>query len=80
MPAWADIPDTSSSLEEEAEYHDVQQHIHQAIQALPSQFRPVVLLCYVAQLSYTEIGQMLNMAEATARLYFRRVKPLLRAA
>ena len=80
MPAWADIPDTSSSPEEEAEYHDVQQHIHQAIQALPPQFRPVVLLRYAAQLSYAEIGQMLNMAEATARSYFRRVKPLLRAA
>ncbi len=80
IPAWAAIPDTSPSPEEVAEYHDIQQRIHQAIQALPPLLRSVVLLRYAVQLSYAEIGQMLNMAEGTARMRFRRAKPLLRAA
>jgi len=80
VPAWAAIPDTSPSPEEVAESHDIQQRIQQAIQALPPQFRSVVLLRYAVQLSYAEIGQMLNLAEGTARMRFRRAKPLLRAA
>jgi DNA-directed RNA polymerase specialized sigma24 family protein len=31
-------------------------------------------------LSFSEIGQTLNMPEATAKTYFQRAKPLLRAA
>jgi DNA-directed RNA polymerase specialized sigma24 family protein len=39
----------------------------------------VVLLRYIAQLSFAEIGQVLQMPEATAKTYFQRAKPLLRA-
>lgn len=65
--------------EEVVEHHDLEQHIQQAIQALPPRFRSVVLLRYSTQLSYTEIGHKLCMAEGTARTYFQRAKPLLRA-
>jgi RNA polymerase sigma-70 factor (ECF subfamily) len=37
-------------------------------------------LRYAAQLSFSEIGQALNMPEATAKTYFQRAKPLLRTA
>jgi len=40
----------------------------------------VVLLRYAAQLSCSEIGLALSMPEATAKTYFQRAKPLLRAA
>lgn len=76
----AAIPDSRPLPEELAECHDLQQHLRQAIQALPPKFRSVVALRYASQLSFAEIGQILSMPEATAKTYFQRAKPLLRAA
>jgi RNA polymerase sigma factor (sigma-70 family) len=74
------IPDSSPLPAELAERHDMQQVLQQAIDALPSRFRAVVLLRYTAQLSFSEIGQVLNMPDATAKTYFQRARPILRAA
>src|SRR5437588_5740831 len=76
----AAIPDGGPLPEELAEQSDLQQHLQEAIETLPTKFRSVVLLRYAAQLSFSEIGQALNMAEATAKTYFQRAKPLLRTA
>lgn len=74
------IPDTSPLPEEVAERHDLQDILQHAISGLPPKFRAVVLLRYTSQLSFSEIGQALQMPEATAKTYFQRAKPLLRAA
>jgi RNA polymerase sigma-70 factor, ECF subfamily len=74
------IPDSSPLPDEIAERHDLQQRILRAIQLLPSKLRPVVFLRYTSQRSFSEIGQMLNIPEATAKTYFNRAKPFLRAA
>jgi len=74
------MPDTRPLPEEIAERHDLQNILRQAIQGLPPKFRSVVLLRYAGQLSFSEIGQTLNMPEATAKTYFQRARPLLRAA
>src|SRR5207249_11639668 len=66
--------------EELAEQSDLQYRLQGAIQTLPIKFRSVVLLRYAGQLSFSEIGQTLNMPEATAKTYFQRAKPLLRTA
>ena len=72
---------SASSLPEElAERNDIQAILQQAIDTLPPKFRAVVLLRYASQLSFAEIGQALNMPDATAKTYFQRAKPLLRAA
>ncbi|SRR6266568_338861 len=76
----AAIPDTSPLPEELAERGDLQHFLQEAIKALPPKFRSVVLLRYTAQLSFSEIGQTLKMPEATAKTYFQRAKPLLRAS
>ncbi len=74
------MPDTQPLPEELAERHDLQDTLQRAILSLPIKFRSVVLLRYVSQLSFAEIGQALNMPEATAKTYFQRAKPLLRTA
>jgi RNA polymerase sigma factor (sigma-70 family) len=74
------MPDQAALPEELAERHDLQRLLGKAIQTLPPRFRAVVLLRYIAQLSFAEIGQSLGMPEATAKTYFQRAKPLLRAA
>lgn len=73
------IPDNSPLPEDVAERHDLQSILQEAIAALPPKFRAVVLLRYAAQLSFSEIGRALQMPEATAKTYFQRAKPLLRA-
>lgn len=73
-----DIPDPGPLPEELMERRDLQQMLRAAIQALPPKFRSVVLLRYASQLSFAEIGQVLNMPEATAKTYFHRAKVLLR--
>jgi RNA polymerase sigma factor (sigma-70 family) len=75
-----DIPDTDPLPEEWAERRELQHYLHQAIQMLPERFRSVVLLRYSSQLTFAEIGKVLQMPEATAKTYFQRAKPLLRAA
>ena len=73
------IPDNSPLPEDIAERHDLQKILQAAIAALPPKFRAVVLLRYTAQMSFSEIGRSLQMPEATAKTYFQRAKPLLRA-
>lgn len=73
-----DMPDPGPLPEEIMERHDLQQYLQRAIQSLPPKFRAVVLLRYVAQLSFSEIGRTLSMPEATAKTYFHRAKVLLR--
>ena len=79
-PALAAIPDNGPLPEEQVEQRDLQRLLHRAIQGLPPRFRSVVILRYTAQLSFSEIGHSLGMPEATAKTYFQRAKPLLRAA
>jgi RNA polymerase sigma-70 factor (ECF subfamily) len=74
------MPDPQPLPETVAERHDLQQTLCQAIDALPPKFRSVVLLRYTTQMSFSEIGRTLNMPEATAKTYFQRARPLLRAA
>ncbi|MDQ2714930.1 MAG: RNA polymerase sigma factor [Chloroflexota bacterium] len=76
----AAMPDPGPLPEDLAEHHDMQAALRQAIEGLPPKFRSVVLLRYTAQLSFSEIGQVLHMPEATAKTYFQRAKPLLRIA
>jgi RNA polymerase sigma-70 factor, ECF subfamily len=80
MPPLASIPDTHPLPEEIAEYHDLQSSLQQAIQALPTKFRSVVLLRYLYQCSFSEIGQVLEMPMTTAKTYYYRACSKLRAS
>src|SRR5579859_46379 len=74
----ADRPDPGPLPEEMAERHDLQQLLQRAILSLPPRFRAVVTLRYISQLSFSEIGKILSMPEATAKTYFHRAKMVLR--
>ncbi len=51
----------------------------EAIQRLPPRQRSVVWLRYAAQLSFSEVGQRLNIPTTTAKTYFYRARQSLRA-
>lgn len=73
-----DMADPGPLPDELIERHDLQQYLQKAIESLPPKFRAVVLLRYLSQMSFSEIGRTLNMPEATAKTYFHRAKVLLR--
>ncbi len=74
------IPDACPSPEEIAEDNEMQQALLRAIQALPAKFRSVVILRYLYQCSFAEIGQTLEMPMTTAKTYYYRACLRLRAA
>jgi len=74
------VQDPNPLPEEIVERHDLQERLLRAIQCLPPKFRSVVFLRFAAQLTFPEIGKALGMPEATAKTYFSRAKPLLRAS
>ncbi len=74
------VQDPGPLPEEIAEHHDVHDRLLSAIRNLPPRFRSVVFLRYARQLTFPEIGKTLGMPEATAKTYFSRAKPLLRAS
>ena len=73
------LEDPYPSPEVMVEQHELQRALREAIEALPTRFRRVVLLRYTDQLSFSEIGQRLKMPASTAKSYFYRARPLLRA-
>ncbi|GCE19898.1 RNA polymerase sigma factor [Dictyobacter kobayashii] len=74
------IPDGDPQPDIIAEQQELRVVLRKAIRHLPSHFRSVVMLRYTQELSFGEIGRLLNMPENTAKTYFQRARPLLRSA
>lgn len=74
------ITDLSPLPEEQLENAELQQQLRRALVTLPERFRDIVALRYLGQLTFSEIGQAVGVPAATAKTYFQRAKPLLRAA
>jgi RNA polymerase sigma-70 factor (ECF subfamily) len=72
------IPDPDPLPEEVVEMNDQYCSLHQAIASLPPKFRSIVLLHSFRQLTFTEIGRMLDMPASTVKTYFYRSLPQLR--
>ncbi len=72
------IPDPASLPEEVAERNELHASLQQAIFSLPSLYRSIVLLRSFKQLSFSEVGHILNLPESTAKTYFYRALPRLR--
>jgi RNA polymerase sigma factor (sigma-70 family) len=73
-----DAPDGSPLPEEIAERSDLECILRAAIDGLQPRYRTVVLLRYVGDLSFAEIGSCLGVPEPTARTLFQRAKVTLR--
>ncbi len=65
--------------QEQHELRELRESILDAIETLPLRYRAVVLLRYVSQLSFREIGQALGIPNSTAKTYFHRARKPLRA-
>jgi RNA polymerase sigma factor (sigma-70 family) len=74
------IPDPEPLPEEVAERSDLRCSLQQAMSSLSPTFRSIVHLRCFRQLSFSEVGRMLNMPEATVKASFYRSLPRLRRA
>ena len=74
----ATLPDPDLQPEEQVELRELRQRLLDAIETLPSRYRPIVLLRCDTQLSFREIGQALSIPETTVKTYFYRAKKQLR--
>ena len=75
----ARLPDPDLQPEEQLEQDELRKLLLEAIETLPLRYRAVVLLRYVSQLSFREIGQALGIPDSTAKTYFHRARKPLRA-
>ena len=74
------IPDRQPSPEEMTESSELHGSLHAAMVSLPRMFRSIVHLRSFRQLTFAEIGRLLNMPETTVKTYFYRSLPSLRRA
>lgn len=72
------INDPEPLPDEMIERQATQQLLKEAIATLPERYRAVIALRYTGDLSFNEIGQVLNIPENSAKTYFQRAKVLLR--
>jgi len=61
------------------EREELQQILQEAIELLPLRSREVVLMRYLGELTFVEIGRSLGIPENTAKTLFQRAKSTLRA-
>jgi len=72
------IPNPEPLPEEIAERVDLYCSLQEALASLPPKLRSIVHLRCFRQLSFSEIGDMLDMRENTVKTYFHRSLPRLR--
>jgi RNA polymerase sigma-70 factor (ECF subfamily) len=74
------VEDGGPLPEELAERADLRDILQAAIATLPPRYRTVVALRYSTDLTFGEIGQVLDLPENTVKTHFQRAKGMMRAA
>jgi RNA polymerase sigma-70 factor (ECF subfamily) len=72
-------PDDAPSPQEQVERQDTQQAVRLAMASLPPEFRQVLVLRYLQEMSYQEIAQALALPEGTVKSRINRAKGQLKA-
>lgn len=73
-----DTPDTAPSPHHMAERNEQRQAVREAVLALPEEQRQVVVLRFMEELSYEEIGAALHLPTGTVKSRLNRAKAALR--
>ena len=73
-----DAPDGAPSPQQLAEQAETQQAVRQAVLQLPEEQRQVLLLRFLQELSYEEIGQALQLPPGTVKSRLNRAKAQLK--
>ncbi|OEF98464.1 RNA polymerase sigma factor [Desulfuribacillus alkaliarsenatis] len=76
--AYQYIPDEGSSVEEQVEEQLKSQEIRTAVTKLPEQYKVVIVLRYLQDMTYKEISQILEIPENTVKTHLFRARKLLK--
>jgi RNA polymerase sigma-70 factor (ECF subfamily) len=74
---WRSRPDRVPSVEEQHDQHQVDEAVRSAVASLPEKLRLPVVLRYVEDLSYGEIGEVMNLPPGTVAARLSRAHALL---
>jgi len=87
-PAWSDIAAEGQSLDtvagdyqtpdEYTERQDVSNRVRTEIDELPVHFRTILTLYHLEEMSYQEIGDIMDLPEGTVKSYLFRARKLLK--
>jgi len=75
---WFDPPASGMSVMEQLEKKDVQVAVQEAINSLDTEFREALILKDIQELSYEEIGAILNIPDGTVKSRIFRAREALR--
>lgn len=75
---YTDIPDTAPTPEKLAEQKELRAQIEAGLQSLPAEYRAVLLLREIQQLSYDEIAEVLSLDLGTVKSRISRGRKQLR--
>lgn len=73
-----DAPDSAPSPHQQAERNEQRQAVREAVLALPPEQRQVIVLRFMEELSYEEIGAALHLPVGTVKSRLNRAKAALR--
>ncbi|MFH1160133.1 MAG: sigma-70 family RNA polymerase sigma factor [bacterium] len=68
----------TESAEQAMDRNSLKKLIHQVIESLPVQYRTVITLFYLEELSYKEIEEITGMPDGTVKSYLNRGRQMLR--
>jgi len=69
-----EIPDTSLSVGREIRRKEIQQRIQEALTRLPRDYREVLVLRHMEDLSYSDVAKMLGCAQGTVKSRLHRAR------
>lgn len=72
------VPGNHISPEEKAAKQDLVWHLQKEIQRLPIQFRTVITLFHLDEMTYHEIAEIMNLPLGTVKSYLFRARKLLK--
>lgn len=76
--ALENLPDTTMQPEIHFEQNEFRQRLQAEIQKLPIQYRAIITLFHLEEMSYREIGTVLQMPEGTVKSYLFRGRKILK--
>ncbi len=72
------IPDKNSTPDQKTELKDISDRLKAEINNLPPQARTIITLYHLDELSYAEIGKIMNLPEGTVKSHLFRSRQLLK--
>lgn len=72
------LEDIQLNAEQRIDRQHIHQYIHELIRQLPLQYRTVLTLYHLEEMSYAEIGEISGMPEGTVKNYIFRARKILK--